>query len=202
MMPQEHVSHSLLPLHRRLLEGEPAASEQLVGALLSSLVTQLQRQFPAVDTHLVSEGVTDALLEYCHKPGAFDANSGLSLERFVARAAWRNIANSLRRERRRRLREAKTADFFDKSVEVPPPAGNIPWKENLEDRPQLEALAQALTSPADIEILELRARGERRTEVFAETLGISHLPVGEQRRQVKRAKDRIDKQLRRRKTVK
>ena len=43
----------------------------------------------------------------------------------------------------------------------------------------------------------LRLQGERRTEAFAEILGISHLSIETQRREVKRAKDRIDKTLRR-----
>jgi RNA polymerase sigma-70 factor (ECF subfamily) len=54
-----------------------------------------------------------------------------------------------------------------------------------------------LQDPTDRQILALRLQGERRTEAFAELLGISHLPIGVQRREVKRAKDRIDKILRR-----
>ena len=53
-------------------------------------------------------------------------------------------------------------------------------------------------NPNDQQLLALRLQGVRRTEAFAEILGITHLPIETQRREVKRAKDRIDKMLRRR----
>ena len=56
---------------------------------------------------------------------------------------------------------------------------------------------QRLLDPRDRQILALRLQGERRTEAFAEILGLSYLPIEAQRREVKRAKDRIDKILRR-----
>lgn len=56
---------------------------------------------------------------------------------------------------------------------------------------------ERLSDPRDQQILALRLQGERRTEAFAEILGISHLPIEAQRREVKRIKDRIDKILRR-----
>jgi len=55
----------------------------------------------------------------------------------------------------------------------------------------------ALASEIDKEIQGLRHSGERRTAQFAKVLGIAHLSAFEQRREVKRAKDRIDKILRR-----
>jgi RNA polymerase sigma-70 factor (ECF subfamily) len=70
-------------------------------------------------------------------------------------------------------------------------------EENAQVHRQEEDLMSLLQDPKDRQILALRLRGERSTEAFAEILGISHLPTDAQRREVKRAKDRIDKVLRR-----
>jgi hypothetical protein len=59
-------------------------------------------------------------------------------------------------------------------------------------------MMRLLQDPTDRQILALRLRGERRTAAFAAILNISHLPLEMQRREVKRAKDRIDKVIRRR----
>jgi hypothetical protein len=50
-------------------------------------------------------------------------------------------------------------------------------------------------SPEDREFLRLRGEGVRSTHVYAQVLGIAHLPAEQQKREVKRAKDRLDKRL-------
>ena len=60
--------------------------------------------------------------------------------------------------------------------------------------PAVEAL---FADPMDLRLLTLILEGERSTERFARILGLCGLPVKEQRRQVKRHKDRIKKRLER-----
>jgi RNA polymerase sigma-70 factor, ECF subfamily len=84
------------------------------------------------------------------------------------------------------------------AVELDPTAGNILQQEETGAlQRQQEGMMQRLSDPRDRQILALRLQGERRTEAFAEILGLSDLPIEAQRREVKRAKDRIDKILRR-----
>ena len=52
-------------------------------------------------------------------------------------------------------------------------------------------------SDAETEGLMLVIEGERKTEVFARVLGWTHLAPGDQRREVKRFKDRMNKRLER-----
>jgi hypothetical protein len=52
-------------------------------------------------------------------------------------------------------------------------------------------------SEIDLRALELIVRKERRTGVYAELYGLLHLPLKEQRREVKRHKDRLKKVLER-----
>jgi hypothetical protein len=66
--------------------------------------------------------------------------------------------------------------------------------ENKEFLVRAEAL---FNSEVDLQVLRLMLADERRTEVYAETMHIGHLPIEEQRDQVKRCKDRISKQIRR-----
>jgi hypothetical protein len=73
----------------------------------------------------------------------------------------------------------------------------IQQEERVQHQRQQAELMSALQNPKDQQLLALRLQGERRTEVFAQILEISHLPIDSQRRAVKQAKDRIDKILRR-----
>ena len=199
-MAKEPDAKCLLPLHGRLLKGDRVASEELAEALLSPLVNEMAHKFPMTDVHLVSDGVTDALLDYALKPLSFDPGRGVPLDRFLAKAAWRNIANSLRGEQRRKAREKRSLELNDeKVVELHPAMGNLLQNEPKDRRQQLDELGQSMENPIDKRIFELMATGERRTERFAKVMGILHLPLDQQRREVKRAKDRIDKVLRRRK---
>ena len=84
------------------------------------------------------------------------------------------------------------------TVELDPVVGNLLQQEEDTQRHQREEyLVNLLQDPKDRQILALRLQGERRTEAFAAILGISHLPSEDQSREVKRAKDRIDKVIRR-----
>lgn len=198
-MPEDEDAPALLALHRRLLDGDRVASEELIALLLSPLTDRLARRFPHTDEQLIADGIVDALLEYCAQPDRFDAERGVPLDRFLSTAAWRNIANSLRGEHRRKAREEKAhAAYGEPLVALDPTAGNLLQQEESAQRRRREVeVMQMVRTPADQEIVTLRLQGERRTEVFADILGIAHLPAAEQRRAVKRAKDRIDKVLRR-----
>lgn len=190
----------LLSLHRRLLDGDRVASEECAELLLEQLVGEVARKFPHTDIHLVSDGVTDALLDYWGKPFSFDLSRGVPLYRFLVQASKRNVSNLLRGEQRRKVREEKWAESLDeKVVELCVPPGNPMQNEVPLQRQQLAKLAQAVEDPVDKKVFELRMKGERRTTEFAKVLGLTHLTVAEQRRQVKQAKDRIEKALQRRK---
>src|SRR5713226_8040109 len=106
-MPEEDDKQVLLALHTRLVEGDRVAPSELADILLPRLIREMQRKFPKTDAHLVSDGVTDALLDYCARPSAFDVGRRVPLDRFLAKACWRNIANLLRSEGRRKGREAR-----------------------------------------------------------------------------------------------
>ncbi len=188
----------LLDLHKRLLQGDRTASEEIATILLTPLSSQLGKKLPIADPQIVSDGVTDAILDYCENPRQFDAKRGVPLEGFLHMAARRNVWNSVRGEIRRKAREGRYGQAsLDSIVELASSAGNTSQEtKNITQvrRPSKEAGA-ILKDEKDQRIYELRMQGERRTQAFAKVLGIDQLPISTQRREVKRAKDRIDKIL-------
>ena len=194
------MTAQLLELHRRLLTGDRTASEEVVRLLHASLTQEVSAQFRHTDQHIIWDGVIDAMLDYCARPQQFDAERGVSAQAFLRLAARRNVVNMLRennggRSAKRRQDMPGLHPVSNLILQV----GNLLQKEESTQRQrQQTALTHALQNPNDQQLLALRLQGVRRTEAFAEILGITHLPIETQRREVKRAKDRIDKMLRRR----
>jgi len=186
----------LLQLHRQLLKGSRTASEEIAAILLSALTNELSGDFRHLDPARVSDGVTDAILDYSTHPGSFDPKRSVPLDRFLRHNAWRNVANIVRSEKRRRQREGIAAGMAP-VVELHPAVGNPLQNEITKRQQEQEREVASLDEPLDREVQKLRQSGERRTEAFAKILGISHLPEADQRREVKKTKDRIDKILRR-----
>ncbi|MGH7719589.1 MAG: hypothetical protein ACREON_12200 [Gemmatimonadaceae bacterium] len=195
----ESAGDELIVLHRRLLDGDRTASEELASRLLEPLCAEIQKDYPRVDEQVVNDGVVDAVLDYCARPDRNEASNGSQLHGLLARAAWRNVANTVRGEQRRTRREERFGrESTLTSVEDGSTLGKLVQGEDEAERGQrIGRLMQLLPEQADREALRLRLNGERRTHVFARLLGIEHLPVAEQRREVKRVKDRIDKVIRR-----
>jgi len=199
-MAEPGDAEHLLALHERLLQGDRVAPEELAELLLERLTAEVARQFPHTDIHIVYEGIADALLDYCAKPGGFDTARNVPLDRFLCQAAWRNVANSVRGEKRRKAREEKSVqDTESKIVELHPSVGNHNQNEAQLQQERLVELMETLENPVDRKVFELQMSGERRTEEFAKVMGISHLSVAEQRDEVKRTKDRIAAHFKRKK---
>jgi hypothetical protein len=197
-MPPHLDSSQLLGLHRRLCDGDRTASEELAELILEPLVDAISRRFPHHDEQTIWDGVVDAVLDYCARPHQFDEARRVPLDRFLHMASRHNVMNLRRGEARRRAREEIAYGDVSAAVELDPTAGNILQQEETRAlQRQQEGMMQRLSDPRDRQILALRQQGERRTEAFAEVLGLSDLPIEAQRREVKRAKDRIDKILRR-----
>ena len=94
---------------------------------------------------------------------------------------------------------ARVQDTESKIVELHPSVGNHNQNEAQLQQERLAELMQTLENPMDRKVFELQMSGERRTEEFAKVMGISHLSPAEQRREVKRTKDRIGVHLKRKK---
>jgi DNA-directed RNA polymerase specialized sigma24 family protein len=183
-------------LIHRLHAGDPTAPADFADSVLDPLVEYLRAANPAVDDHTRLTAAGDAVLSVIHHPTQFDPTRG-DMPRFLRMAARGDLVNLLKREQRHRQRRAGTD-----SVELLADARNITGMDDESadfpsfDDPDLVAAVATFTDE-ERRVLDLMRDGERRTVVFAASLGITDRPPDEQTRVVKQVKDRIKVRLRR-----
>lgn len=184
-------------IHERLLAEDVTAPAELVETLLVLILDRLTRKYPKLsDPDLLPDAVTDALMSYIKRPAQFDP-SKRSLIGFLFMAAEGDLCNALAKEKRRHQKEIPL-----ENVELEVVVGNSEIEEgNSATEPEREKLRQALPrifgNPKDLIMVELMISGERTTEAFVKVLELRHLPADQQRREVKRHKDRLKKRLER-----
>jgi hypothetical protein len=194
---------------QRLREGDPVASNDFAAAYLGSLGRTLRRYFPGDDTADVETAAEDAIWSFILEPDTYDA-SLITIVSYLTMAAKRDLENIRNKEFRHGKRRAGWGER-EEDVELPSRVENIQGSE-LDDPARIAELNETIAekmavlrrrvaavdedlSPGEIDALLLVMDGERKTERFAEALGITHLPLAEQRREVKRFKDRMGKRL-------
>jgi RNA polymerase sigma-70 factor, ECF subfamily len=187
-------------LHARLLSEDPVAPSELAQLFLPKLLTRLRRSARTVDPHLVETVAIDSLLHLASRPDRYDPERS-SLLAYLHLDALGDLRNLLRKEARQTQRRVPL-----EVVELSPSGRNLKVGPDNDpatlvvqgmERAALAALYQDF-EPADREVVQLMAEGERRTELFAQIIGVSHLAPKEQARAVKKCKDRLLKRLQRR----
>jgi RNA polymerase sigma factor (sigma-70 family) len=183
-----------LSFHRSLCDGEASSPSDFAVAYTDLLYAWLRRKNPGVDEDWCQDAAHRAILSLIHRPASYDpARSDLAAYlRMSAQGDLRNI----RRAERRQLRGL----VFVKNVEEVADDGKYLEKTD-DDKARraaalLDAVRETLTEP-DRRCLDLMRAGERGTAAFAAAAGFSHLPPDEQKREVKRVKDRIKKRIQR-----
>lgn len=188
-------------LYQRLLAADPTASYDLADLFLGRLAIWLQEHNPKIDSHLCNEAAEDALLGLFRNPASYNSNL-LDLGAFLRMAAQRDLMNIVRRESKH-----QEGRISWQNVELPREAGKylgrdedpaLPLQVREEARAQLESVpASVWLGLNDVErrAMQLLLQNERKTAVFATACGLTHLPVDEQKKAVKRLKDRLKKRL-------
>jgi hypothetical protein len=185
--------------HARLIDRDPTAPSDLVVSYLSPLVDWLLRTYPRHDGALLETVAIDLLLDVGRRPEQYDPDR-LSLFAYLRMAARRDVTNALEKERRRAAHQVPWED-----VELRPPARNSTWTSASDpadavievlDREKVLAMREQFDD-RDWACVLLILDGERHPEPFAALLGLHDRPREEQGREVKRAKDRLKKKLRR-----
>jgi RNA polymerase sigma-70 factor, ECF subfamily len=184
-------------IHERLLAEDVTAPAELAEALLDPLIHRLTKKYPQLpDPDLLFDAVIDALMSYVKLPAQFDP-ARRSLIGYLFMAAEGDLRNALAKHKRLRQKEIPL-----ENVELEVAAGNSEIEEvNSETEPEEGKLRQALPrifgDPKDLVMVKLMISGERTTEAFVEVLKLQHLSIEQQRREVKRHKDRLKKRLER-----
>lgn len=180
------------------------APSDLAVAFLNPLANWLLRVNPSVDPHLCEQGAEDAILSMIRNPRSYQPDKS-SLDAYLRMSARGDLRNVLEKEQRHRSRRAEI-----ETVEHLRPVRNVVQGEGdpatifeLEEDARMAVMLGMPTKASgsftrdDDNVLALMRQGERRTAAYAHILGLAHLSEVEQRREVKRAKDRIKRRLQR-----
>jgi len=188
-----------LLLHARLVAWDPTAPADLAVEHLGPLVSWLLTTFRTMDPHDLEEIAVDLMMSLAQRPEQFDPSKS-GLDAYLRMAARGDLRNAIRNTKRRMRHEVAVDD-----VELVALAGNsqgageeaIDVLERRESERRVFELIRPSCTDVEWRVVCLIVAGERRTRVFAEVLGIADRDGAEQKREVKRAKDRLIKRIRR-----
>lgn len=182
------------------MDRQPTASRQLLYAYQKPMQAILRQQFPVFDAEIVGDAVSDALLALIQKPERYDAEQGTVLN-YLLHIGKHKLLDSLRAYQRK-----NSVDYVGGNVELALVEekqyreGNFAEPMDREDSlpSEVEQLLQAiLPDPRDRKIWELICQGRTSVADYATLLGITHLAISEQKAEVKRQRDRVQKKVRR-----
>ena len=188
-------------IHARLLAEDVTAPAELAEAVLEEpvkqlLIQRLRRYFQNLkEPDLLYDSIIDALMNYIKRPSQFDPTKRSFLG-FLVMAARMDLLNALKQKRHLK-KEISIED-----VEILSRAGNYRVEEEslperLDSQRTWGEVGKLFSGLRDLEILKLIMAGEKKTEIFAKVLEIENRSPEEQRKEVKRHKDRIQKRLER-----
>ncbi len=182
-------------LYQALLAGDRTAPDRLCALYLDPLVTYLRRRFRA-DPEDIYDAAVDALIALIRRPETYNPAKS-PLFAYLKMSAAGDLRNRLAKKQRETLhfRSLATVDpvVLQRNTEVN-------GHDNLDIfASTLFGVRQLLShlNETDRAIADLILREDHGTEAYARVLGVAHLPPDLQRREVKRAKDRVKKRLRR-----
>ncbi|HEY7285066.1 MAG TPA: response regulator [Vicinamibacterales bacterium] len=179
-------------LHDRLLLGETCVLEGIAKDLLNTIPRMLRRAFPRTSHDILADATEDAVLDYARRPARFDRTRGTSLKGYIYTAAWRNVRDRILSESRRQKYETSYAHTKDQLTQQ---LNRESTREESDLRQEeLSKLLAKTCSRTEQLAIDLWLDGAASTALAA-VLGLSELPEGEQRQEVKRFKDRILKRL-------
>jgi len=148
---------------------------------------------------LIVDVVTDTFLKYFADPTRYDPEKQ-TLERFLIMDAEGDLKNEWEKHKRQTKNLARSVELDEKNGnsikdEELDPINTIINKEDIELL--YKKLKILFNNEKDIEIAQLMLAGERRSPEYAKILEIEDRPPEEQKQEIKKQKDRIDKVIRR-----
>ncbi len=198
--PFEPSDEEGLRLYRDLCNNVATAPYDLFARFLPPLLAWLEQSNPSVSPDLREEAAHLALVSFVQDPTTYDPDQ-LRVPAYLRMSARGDLRNLLQREARHQQGRVPW-----NAVEDSPDAGKYLGRDDdpsfrlrlaEEHGPNDRAYEIVLAGCNEIErrVLELMRRGEKRTTVFAEAMGISDRPKEEQRKEVKKMRDRLAKRL-------
>lgn len=197
----------LQSIYQRLLNRDPIAPSDFIEYIFQPLLNAIQRKHShlyEVDSHELTDCVSDALLNFCANPQRYIRGRG-SLWSYLVMDVTGDVRNWLQRKQRHHQRtidiESVEHTLFDGNQDLEEQILNQIAPDYIPDGVNATELISDLkkyfSEPREWESLYLIVTGERSTSVYASLFGISHWPINDQKQYVKRLKDKIKKRLER-----
>ncbi len=186
-----------LGFHQRILaRTDPIAFAELADTLYSSLVQVVcKRAGIQADQVLVEEAVGQALLDYHDHPGNYDPER-ISLHSYLVMAAYRDFQNAVAKEQRVKAHQVSLFDLALQGYDIADEQGTVDSHLQVEE---LQVIIDGIFSDAgERRIVTLILNKVQALTPYAQVLGIAHLPLEDQRKQVQLVKSRLIRRLRRR----
>ncbi len=195
-------------LHIAYTSGDPTASGDIFLRYYELLKEDLREYIARNGLFLrngeidevADNGALQALETYLRKPETYNPDLK-TLGGYLKMSAKGDFLNLLQRERTREAGNESGVVRFDFESWNNLVHEDTDLVEEIEDASaagELLAFARSCAhNDEDRTVLELMVKFEKKTGVFAEALGIAHLPETEQRALVNKIKDRLSKRLKR-----
>jgi RNA polymerase sigma-70 factor (ECF subfamily) len=184
----------------RLLAGDPTAPADLFLIYSESLLAWLRSRFRGLDDRDLEEIAVDSVSRLAMDPTRYDPERG-SLITYLHVDANGDALNALKRVKRHRGRqlslETVELSLVGRNSLVRDESDPVDQLERKEKTRMVHEWADEHFTGADREAVLLMYAGERHDAVFARVFGLEGLPKLEQRRAVKRNKDRLKVRLKR-----
>lgn len=188
-------------LHNSIVNGDDIAFSQLFDLYSAKVFASLRGLYPLVaknDKAVIRQAVSDGFLGYYGNPKTFNPELS-TLLRFLHVASERDLINALDKEKRRKNGAVYVEiDEKDRNGELRVEDTPHIWMEQNEIEAKVDQeLKKIFSNETDLELAKLIQDGERNTITYCKVLRIEHLPFEEQQRIVKRNKDRVKVELKR-----
>ena len=202
MPASEPSRHWQIQKHQQILnEDSPTAFAQLSELALPHLIEFLRLEFRQVEVHLHETAAIDCLLNYHSAPEKYNPEK-LTLFAYLRMAARHDLLNAIDHHNRQKrplldIDEPSVQAQLITEVDLESDPFQLDQWLNNGDTGQQTILRQfeAELDTTDRQLFLLMLNGVRETEPYAEIMELASQPVAEQRREVKRAKDRLTKRL-------
>jgi hypothetical protein len=185
-------------LHQRLLAGSSlTVTSEIAEIFLQPIINSLAGEFKGIaDPHLIVMAADDALIYYFDHSRKFDPARG-TLFTYLRVLAKGRLLNSLGEQKdsegRKKVVEVGDAEAVNiVAAQGEPDAEAVLISLDVREK-IMQQVERFITDPMDLRVAGLMVMGIRDTSEYAAVMGIVDRPVIEQRKLVKRAKDRVKK---------
>jgi RNA polymerase sigma-70 factor (ECF subfamily) len=182
-----------------LLQHDPRALDRIAELLFVPVARREVRRFPTLDPVARRDAASDALGHYSREPQGYQPSKGAPLESYLTGMAVNRLRHWTREQAARARQEQKAcarAAWTTQAGGGDASPGDGPSQNEASYEELWAVVERECPEPKQQAVVRLIVQGERRTEVFAEVLGLCHLPIEAQRGEVKRFKDQLKWRLR------